>query len=120
MEVSGTMGYFCMLSIWWFFATCSVIGFGLCVLLFMQKGKKCHSTKMETEQMIAHLLAEIRSSQEEMKEDLLARLEANIGTNQEIHSIRSELEQTIQHRIENVMMRVNYVTQSPERYDRKN
>jgi archaellum component FlaC len=60
----------------------------------------------------------------EMKEDLLARLEVKIEANQakmdvklkemseEIHSIPSELEETIQHRIQNVMTHVNHVTQS--------
>jgi hypothetical protein len=61
MEVPGAMGYFSKLSISWFFAACSLIGFGRYVLLFMQKGKKGHSTKIETEKMMAHLLDEIRS-----------------------------------------------------------
>jgi hypothetical protein len=109
MEDSEAMDYLSMLGIWWFFAACSVIGFGWCALLFLQKGKKPHSTKLETEEMLAHLLAEIRSGQEEMKEDLLARLEAKIEANQakmdvklkemseEIHSIWFELEETVQH-----------------------
>jgi hypothetical protein len=123
MEDSGAMDYLSMLGIWWFLAACSVIGFGLSVLLFMRKGKKRHSTKMETEQMLAHLLGEIRSGQEEMK-DLLARVVAKLEANPanmnvkpkevagEIHSIRSELEETIEHRIQNVLTHVNHVTQS--------
>jgi hypothetical protein len=63
MEVSGVMDYLSMLSIWWFFAACSVIGFGWCALLFMQNGKNRPSTKLETEQMLGHLMAEIRSGQ---------------------------------------------------------
>jgi uncharacterized phage infection (PIP) family protein YhgE len=73
--------------------------------------------------MIAHLLVEITSRQEEMKEDLLARLEAKIEANQakidvklkemseEIHSIRSELEETIQHRMEDLLSCVDQKTQ---------
>jgi hypothetical protein len=155
MEVAGAMGYFSMLSISWFFAACSLIGFGWYVLLVMQKGKKRHSTKMETEQMMAHLLAEVRSGKEHMKEmmdanqakadanlkemlarmdanrkddqeemkDLLARLECKIKANQAktdvkqkemrevIHSIRSELEETIQHRMEDALLCVDQKTQ---------
>jgi hypothetical protein len=36
MEVAGAMDYFSMLSIWWFFAACSLIGFGWYALVFMQ------------------------------------------------------------------------------------
>jgi DNA anti-recombination protein RmuC len=116
MEDSEVMDYLSRLSIWWFLAA-------WCALLFMQKGKKRHSTKMESEQRLAHQLAEIRSGQEEMK-DLLARLEAKMEANQakmdvklkemseEVHSIRSELEETIEHRTQNVMTHVNHVTQS--------
>jgi hypothetical protein len=35
------------------------------------------------EQMLTCLLAEIRTSQEHMKEDLLARMEAKMGSRQE-------------------------------------
>jgi hypothetical protein len=57
MEVAGAMCYFSMLSISLFFTACSLIGFGWYVLLFMQKGKKHHSMKMEMQQMIERLLA---------------------------------------------------------------
>jgi uncharacterized secreted protein with C-terminal beta-propeller domain len=116
MEVSGAMGYFSMLSMQWFFAACSLIGFGWCVLLFMQKGKKRQTKKMDK--------AELLKAIKEMMDANQARLEAKIEANQaktnaklkemseEILSIRSELEENIQHRIENVMTRVNHLTRS--------
>jgi uncharacterized protein HemX len=69
MEVAGAIGYFRKLSVLLFFAACSLIGFGWYVVLFMQVRKKHRTTKMEqtTEQMMACLLAEIRTNRAEMK-----------------------------------------------------
>jgi hypothetical protein len=89
MGVAGAMGYFSIVSILWVFAACSLVGLGWCVLLLMQKGNKRHSTKMELQQIIERLLAD----REEMTQERIA----------DRHSIRSELEETIQHRMEDFL-----------------
>jgi hypothetical protein len=83
--------------------------------------------KMETEQMMELLLAKMDTSTKTLQKQMMANRTADreflklmivsLKNTQEkiggaIHSMRSELNVTFQHRIEKVMRRVNLETQS--------
>jgi hypothetical protein len=94
------------------------------ILLAMREDMKTNQEKADSihKEMIAkmnqkRMEANRKTGRKEMKQE--------IGASQEkmevaIHSIRSELDETIQHRIENVMTQVNYKTQSLQKELREN